>query len=276
MALLWHLGTNYQACMTENISDDHFINYVLHLADNALVLGHRNSEWTGHGPILEQDIALSNISLDLIGQARNLYQYAAVLINKVNEDSPPQLATEDTLAYRRNADEYRNCLLVEQENGDWGNTMTRQFLFSNYQFFLFKQLQLMKDEQLNAIAEKSLKEITYHLRWSSEWVIRLGDGTAESRKRMQVALNNLWKFTEELFMPSVYESNVLQAAGISPENIKLPWTDNVSKVLQEATLTIPQETAMLSGGKDGKHGHVLTELLNEMQYLQRTYPGATW
>ena len=261
--------------MTENISADHFINYVLHLADNALVLGHRNSEWTGHGPILEQDIALSNISLDLIGQARNLYQYAAVLINQVNGNAQ-QSATEDTLAYLRSADEYRNCLLVEQENGDWGNTMTRQFLFSNYQFFLFKQLQLMKDEQLNAIAEKSLKEITYHLRWSSEWMIRLGDGTAESRKRMQDAVNNLWKFTEELFIPSDYESDVLQAAGISAGKIKLSWTDNVSKVLQEATLTIPHQTAMLSGGKDGKHGPVLAELLNEMQYLQRTYPGATW
>ena len=270
-----HLTPNYKACMSENISYDHFIKYVLHLADNALVLGHRNSEWTGHGPILEQDIALSNIALDLIGQARNLYQYAAVLLNKVNEDSS-QPATEDTLAYLRNADEYRNCLLVEQENGDWGNTMTRQFLFSNYQFFLFKQLQLIKDEQLNAIAEKSLKEITYHLRWSSEWMIRLGDGTAQSRKRMQEAVNNLWKFTEELFTPSVYESYVLQAAGISPERIKLSWAENVSKVLQEATLTIPQETAMLSGGKDGKHGPVLNDLLNEMQYLQRTYPGATW
>src|SRR5687768_682951 len=166
--------------MTEKISDNHFINYILHLADNALVLGHRNSEWTGHGPILEQDIALSNISLDLIGQARNLYQYAAVLINKMNGESTER-ASEDTLAYLRNADEYRNCLLVEQENGDWGKTITRQFLFSNYQFFLFKQLLVMKDEQLSAIAEKSLKEITYHLRWSSEWMIRLGDGTADSK-----------------------------------------------------------------------------------------------
>jgi ring-1,2-phenylacetyl-CoA epoxidase subunit PaaC len=261
--------------MTKQISNSHFINYILHLADNALVLGHRNSEWTGHGPILEQDIALSNISLDLIGQARNLYQYAAVLINKLNDHSTESV-TEDTLAYLRDADEYRNCLLVEQENGDWGKTITRQFLFSNYQFFLFKQLRLIDDEQVNAIAEKSLKEITYHLRWSSEWMIRLGDGTHESNRRMQDAINNLWIYTEELFIPSAYEAAVLQAAGISLEEIKRSWMENVVKVIQEATLMIPKQTTTAVGGKDGKHSPALTALLNEMQHLQRTYPGANW
>ena len=261
--------------MTEQISDSHFINYILHLADNALVLGHRNSEWTGHGPILEQDIALSNIALDLIGQARNLYQYAAVLINKMNDD-PSNAVTEDTLAYLRDADEYRNCLLVEQENGDWGKTITRQFLFSNYQFFLFKQLRLTTDEQLTAIAEKSLKEITYHLRWSSEWMIRLGDGTGESNRRMQDAINNLWMYTEELFIPAAYEADVLQAAAMSRDEIKRSWMENVMKVMEEATLTIPQQMTTATGGKDGKHSPALTDLLKEMQYLQRTYPGATW
>src|SRR5688572_31695682 len=154
--------------------------YILHLADNALILGHRNSEWTGHGPILEQDIALSNIALDLIGQARNLYQYAA--------DLKGDGATEDSLAYLRAAEEYKNCLLTEQENGDWGKTILRQFLFSAYQYPLYQQLISNDDKRLAAIAEKSLKEVTYHLRWSSEWVIRLGRGTEESNKRMNNAI----------------------------------------------------------------------------------------
>src|SRR2546430_7852708 len=162
--------------------------YVLHLADDALILGHRNSEWCGHGPVLEQDIAITNISLDLIGQARNFYQYAAQL----KSDG----SSEDSLAYLRDAHEFKNCLLAEQPNGDWAATILRQFFFSAYQFYLYQQLQnipdIYRDQQLAAIAEKSLKEVTYHLRWSSEWVIRLGDGTDESRKRMINAIDELW------------------------------------------------------------------------------------
>src|SRR6476659_4924304 len=166
--------------------------FLLHLADNALVLGHRNSEWTGHGPILEQDIAISNIALDLIGQARNFYQYAAQLSGKSE-------VTEDTFAYLRDAWDFKNCLLVEQTNGDWAKTILRQFFFSTYQYYFYQQLEQSSDTQLSAIAEKSLKEVTYHLKWSAEWVIRLGDGTEESNKRMVFALDELWKFTEELF-----------------------------------------------------------------------------
>src|SRR5579863_2875602 len=173
------------------------IDYTLHLGDNALVLGHRNSEWTGHGPILEQDIALSNIALDLIGQARYLYQYAARMIGSDT--------TEDELAYGRDSWDFRNCLLVEQDNGDWGKTVLRQFLFSAWQYYFYERMQQGQDRELAAIALKSLKEVTYHLRWSSEWVIRLGDGTEESHARMERALDQLWKFTGELFMPAAYE-----------------------------------------------------------------------
>jgi ring-1,2-phenylacetyl-CoA epoxidase subunit PaaC len=196
------------------------IDYTLHLADNALILGHRNSEWTGHGPILEQDIALSNIALDLIGQARNFYQYAALLINK----GGAKQVTEDTLAYRRDAWDFRNCLLVEQTNGDWAKTILRQFFFSAWQFDAYSRLQHSQDTQLAAIAEKSLKEVTYHLRWSSEWVIRLGDGTTESHDRMEKAVQQLWKFTGELFLPAGYELS-LTTGGIAVDlpAIRTAW-----------------------------------------------------
>ncbi len=168
--------------------------YTLQLADNALILGHRNSEWCGHGPVLEQDIAITNISLDLIGQARNFYQYAALI--KGDE------ATEDSLAYFRDSQEFKNILLVEQPRGDWAQTILRQFFFSAFQKLLFEQLRESKDDQLAAIAVKALKEINYHLRWSSEWVIRLGDGTQESHDRMVKAIDVLWNYTNEMFLPA--------------------------------------------------------------------------
>src|SRR5580692_11742601 len=194
--------------------------YIIHQADNALILGHRNSEWTGHGPILEQDIALSNISLDLIGQARNLYQYTAGVINveggewQVMNGDGAGLVTEDILAYTRDAWDFRNCLLVEQSNGDWGKTVLRQFFFSAWQLFFYEQLKRSRDSELAAIAEKSHKEVIYHLRWSSEWVIRLGDGTAESHSRMEKAMDELWQYTGELFSPADYERK-LSPAGIA-------------------------------------------------------------
>src|SRR5258706_1620897 len=183
-----------------NQSTNQLINYVLSLADNPLILGHRNSEWCGHGPVLEQDIAITNISLDLIGQARNFYQYAAHIINESQQTqgskAPPLEgfgeATEDTLAYLRNANEFKNCLLMELPKGDWALTILRQFFFSAWQFYLYRQLQNSKDQQLAAIAVKSLKEVTYHLRWSSEWVIRLGDVTDESHTRITDAVGELW------------------------------------------------------------------------------------
>lgn len=251
------------------MKQDDLINYVLHLADNSLVLGHRNSEWTGHGPILEQDIAISNIALDLIGQARNFYQYAAEL----RADG----STEDSLAYLRDALDYKNCLLAELEKGDWARTTLRQFFFSTYQFFLYKQLQNSTDTTLAAIAEKSLKEVTYHVRWSGEWVVRLGDGTEESHRRAEEALALLWPFTGELITSSAYESS-LAAENISVDvaSLKNDWTDHVRNVLDEATLPIPEVNWMQSGGKEGRHTEHLGYLLAEMQYLQRAYPGCEW
>ena len=217
------------------------INYTLHLADNALILGQRNTEWCGHGPILEQDIAITNISLDLVGQARSFYQYAAQL----KADG----STEDMLAYFRTERDFKNCLLVEQPNGDWAQTILRQFLFSSYQYFLYQELQKNSDETLAAIAEKSLKEVSYHLRWSSEWVIRLGDGTDESHSRILKAIDELWRYTGELFIPVAYEKE----AGIDVSLLKNDWSEKVKAVLTEATLPVPENIFMQTGGKTGTH-----------------------
>jgi ring-1,2-phenylacetyl-CoA epoxidase subunit PaaC len=248
--------------------NDYLINYILHLADHALILCHRNSEWCGHGPVLEQDIAITNISLDLIGQARNFYQYAAALINKENGTVNP--ATEDTLAYLRDNREFRNCLLVEQANGDWAQTILRQFIFSAYQDLLYSELQNGPDEQLAAIANKSLKEVAYHLRWSSEWVIRLGDGTKESHKRMMNAIDALWMYTGELFIPADYELFADVAA------LKPAWGEKVKEVFEEAKLSYPARTFNQTGGKDGRHSEQLGFILAELQFLQRAYPGCEW
>ena len=255
-------------------------NYILHLADNSLILGQQNSAWTGHGPILEQDIALSNISLDLIGQARYLYQHAANLLNEADEK---KVHTEDSLAYFRTDREYKNLLIVEQDNGDWGKTVLRQFLYSSFQNCQYRKLLDSSDAQLKAIAEKSLKEIAYHLRWSSEWVIRLGDGTEESHARMNLALADLWRFTGEFFIPSSYEDNLsLFFPCYDPQSLKEEWEDYIIKVLDEATLytaankKMMEETFMLKGGKEGKHTEKLGYILAEMQYLQRTYPETEW
>ena len=252
------------------------IDYTLHLADNALILGHRNSEWCGHGPVLEQDIAITNISLDLIGQSRNFYQYAAKLINQSN-NNPIDIATEDSLAYLRENQEFKNCLLVEQPNGDWAKTILRQFLFSAYQYYLFQKLQNSKDKQLAAIAEKSLKEVIYHLRWSSEWVIRLGDGTKESHGRILSATEELWRYTGELFEAASYE---LQAAsegiGIDIVFLKSKWKEKVTEIFNEANLPYPDKSFQQMGGKEGNHTEHLGYILKDLQFLQRTYPGCEW
>lgn len=247
------------------------INYILHLGDNTLILSQRNSEWCGHGPVLEQDIAITNISLDLIGQARSFYQYAATLQGNG--------ATEDSLAYLRDERSFKNCLLTELPNGDWGQTILRQFFFSVFQYLLYEQLQQSKDTTLAAIAEKSLKEVTYHLRWSSEWVIRLGDGTEESQQRMVKALEELWSYTGEFFIPADYETAAAsEGIGIDVATLKQPWLNRVQEILQEATLPSPsgEGTWMHTGGKSGQHTEHLGYILAEMQYMQRAYPGAEW
>ena len=257
------------------MNSNYLIDYTSHLADNALILGHRNSEWCGHGPVLEQDIAITNLALDLIGQARNFYQYAAHLINESSQGK--KQVSEDTLAYLRDRHEFKNCLLAEQPNGDWAKTILRQFLLSVYQYFLYEKLQESRDPQLAAIAEKSLKEVTYHLRWSSEWIIRLGDGTEESHQRMLNAIDELWQYTSELFEPALYEQRAAEEGlGIDPSSLKLKWEEKVKEVFIEATLRYPDEISVRKGGKNGDHTEHLSNILADLQFMQRAYPNSEW
>jgi ring-1,2-phenylacetyl-CoA epoxidase subunit PaaC len=266
-------------------SSQHLIDFILSQADATLILSQRNSEWCGHGPILEQDIAITNISLDLLGQSRNFYQYAAQLINSsqnLKEIKVPPLegfreADENKLAYLRKEREFKNLLLVEQQNGDWAQTILRQYLFSQFQYLLFQQLQnsnpdSYRDEQVVAIVTKALKEIAYHVRWSSEWVIRLGDGTEESHQRIVKAIDELWRYTGEMFMPAEYEKET----GVDFELLKEEWNKKVTSIFEEATLSIPEKIFMQSGGKTGTHTEHLGYILAELQYMQRAYPNSEW
>lgn len=262
--------------------------FLLHLADTNLILAQRNGEWCGHGPILEQDIAITNITLDLLGQARNFYQYAALLINEASDNLPGFNAsslmkragdevTEDSLAYLRTEREFKNLLLAEQPNGDWGQTILRQFLFSQFQFLLYQQLQQSNDEQLAAIAAKAIKEVTYHVRWSSEWVIRLGDSTQESHARMLKAIDELWRYTGEMFQAVDYEIQATgEGMGADVSLLKNAWLAKVGEVFQEATLPLPENVFMQTGGKEGTHTEHLGYILAELQYMQRAYPNAWW
>jgi ring-1,2-phenylacetyl-CoA epoxidase subunit PaaC len=251
--------------------------YIIHQADNALILGHRNSEWTGHGPILEQDIALSNIALDLIGQARNFYQLAA---SRINELEPGNKITEDDLAYLRDGNEFKNFILAEQPNGDWAKTILRQFYFSSFQLLLYRELLSSQYPALAAICEKSIKETRYHVKWSSEWVIRLGDGTAESHTRMINAQKDLNPYIAELFIPVDFDYEAeTSGAGILPGEFKDEWYEQVNKILESATLpgvSGGKKTMQILSGKNGVHSEHLGFLLAEMQVLQRAYPGCTW
>jgi ring-1,2-phenylacetyl-CoA epoxidase subunit PaaC len=272
------------------MSTNRFI-YTLHLADNALILAQRNAEWTGHGPVLEQDIAITNISLDLLGQARNFYQYAASQYNNFSDEEKkavdkyiPKIwkeykreLQEDDLAFLRDEHQYLNLLITELPRGDWAQTVLRQFLFSAFQFYLYQQLQNNNDLQLAAIAEKSIKEVTYHLRWSSEWIIRLAGGTEESNQRIIKALDDQWMFTGEMLDPASYEL-------IDVSSLKDEWLKKVETIFAEATVSPfytsggegPGARWMQSGGKEGKHTEHLGYLLAEMQYLQRAYPNSVW
>lgn len=250
-------------------SQEAHFQYILRIADNAMILGQRLSEWCGHGPILEQDIALTNFSLDYIGQSRNLYTYAGQLEG--------QGKTEDDLAFLRNEHEFYNVLLVEQPNGHWGTTITRQFLFDVFNYLFHRELCESSDGQLAAIAAKSLKEISYHLKFSSEWMIRLGDGTEESHNKMQEALDDLWMYTGELFeMDDIDREMLKMDIGVDLNKIKPLYHQKVSQILNEATLTQPEIPWMQSGGKQGRHTENLGHLLAEMQYIQRAYPGLDW
>lgn len=250
---------------------NHLVDYTLHLADNSLIMGHRLSEWTGHGPSLEQDIAITNIALDLIGQARNFYQYAATLV----ESTDGEIVSEDTLAYLRDGHEFKNLLLTELPNGHWGTSILKIFFFSSWQYYVYQKLVYSTDKQIAAIAEKSLKEVTYHVRWSSEWVIRLGDGTVESHEKIQEALDDLWSYIGEMFEPVEYEMG--NNAGFEVQSLKEDWLKKVFEILKTATLQMPDVSAwMQSGGKMGIHTEHLGYILTEMQFLQRAYPGCEW
>jgi len=259
---------------TNNTKTD-LADYTLFLADSSLIMGHRLSEWTGHGPMLEQDIAISNIALDHIGQARNFYQYAAK-IKSENPDKEKNI-TEDDLAYLRDAKEFKNLLINELPNGDWAKTVGKIFLFSTWQFYFYQQLIHATDNQLSAIAEKSLKEVTYHVKWSSEWIIRLGDGTDESKRRMENAIEDLWPYTGEMFMPVDFEVNEIKRLTIDVNSIREDWMNKIKKVFNEAMIAIPPEKVwMQTGGKLGIHTEHLGYILAEMQFLQRAYPGLEW
>ena len=241
--------------------------YLLHLADNALILGQRMGEWCGHGPVLEQDIAMTNIALDLIGQARLTYQHIASSLG----------GDEDEIAFLRKEQEYFNLLLVEQKNGNFAETIARQFFFDAFNFYNYHQLTSSNDEHLAAIAVKSLKEVKYHLRYSSEWVVRLGDGTEESHHKMQEAVDRLWMFTGEMFEPSSYEIALRDTGFISDvTKIKSNWMEKVEQVLAKATLTKPEDSWMQTGGKEGNHSENMGFILSELQYMQHAYPGLKW
>lgn len=243
--------------------------YTLRIADDTLILGHRLSEWCGHGPILEEDIALTNLSLDLIGQATELYQYAAQVEGKGK--------TEDDLAFLRIEREYKNVLLVEQTNGDFGKTIVRQFLFDHFQKLLFERLIDSKETQLAAIAEKSLKEVLYHVKHSSEWVIRLGDGTEESHNRVQDSVYDLSRFIEELFYQDEVDALLIkEGIAVDVAVFKADYYSAIEKVLSEATLSLPEKRWQLDGGRKGIHSEHLGFLLAELQYMQRAYPNMEW
>jgi len=247
------------------MKNENLINGVLHIADTALILGQRNAAWCAHGPILEQDIAITNITLDLIGQARNFYQYAALLINEAENKNE----TEDSLAFLRNERDFKNLLICELPNGDWAQTILRQFFFSTFQQLMYQEMIKSSDSQIAAIAAKSIKETNYHVKWSSEWVIRLGDGTDESNQRMKNAIEYLWQYTGEFFIAAEYE--IIDVAALKNE-----WLEKVKSVFDEATLAMPENTFMQTGGKTGVHTEHLGFILPEMQSLQRNFPGAEW
>ncbi|MCB5175884.1 1,2-phenylacetyl-CoA epoxidase subunit PaaC [Microvirga lenta] len=243
--------------------------YLLRLGDNALILGHRLSEWCGHAPALEEDLALSNVALDLIGQTQLWLNLAGEVEGKGRD--------ANNLAYLRDARDFRNVLLVEQPNGDFAVTMARQFYFDAWHYLLLRELMNSTDGRVAEIAAKGLKEVTYHLERSREWVVRLGDGTEESHERMQAALDDLWMFTGELFEADEVDQEMVRR-GVGPDlgALREPWLGLMRATAEEATLTLPQPGWAQRGGKRGIHSEHLGYILADLQFLQRAYPNATW
>jgi len=243
--------------------------YLLQLGDNDLILGQRLAALCGHGPALEEDIAMTNVALDLIGQSRFWLSYAAEL--KGGD------ADEDTLAFLRDAPEFRNTLLVEQPNGDYAQTIVRQCFFDVWHFFLLRALSTSTDERIAGIAAKSIKEVQYHVERSGDWIVRLGDGTEESHRRTQAAVDTLWRFSGELFRSTPAEAALIESGvAVDVSTLYAPWREHMQALFDEATLTLPGDQPMQEGGKRGQHSEHLGFLLAEMQVLQRTYPGAQW
>ncbi len=246
-----------------------FAEWLCRMGDNCLILGHRISEWCGHAPVLEEDIALANTALDLIGQTRLWLDLAGEVEGKGR--------SADTLAYLRDAAQFRNVLLVERPNGDFGHTLMRQFLFDAWHIEMLRALQSSADPRVAGIAAKAAKEVAYHLERSADLVIRLGDGTEESRARMQTALDRLWPYTGELFMGDAVDQAMAEA-GIAPDpaSLRAAWDSTVAEVMATATLVRPGGTFQHRGGKQGRHTEALGYILADMQFLQRAYPGAVW
>ncbi|HEX8569156.1 MAG TPA: 1,2-phenylacetyl-CoA epoxidase subunit PaaC [Caulobacteraceae bacterium] len=249
--------------------DAHLFEYALRLGDDSLVLGQRLGEWCGHGPMLEVDLTLANVALDLIGQATHFLDYAGQ-VEGAGRDG-------DRLAFHRDVYDFRNCLLVEQPNGDFAQTMARQFLFSNQQVLFLERLSGSGDATLAGVAAKAVKEVAYHAQVSSEWVIRLGDGTDESRARMAAGLEWMWRFVDELFETDAVDEAVVAAGiGVDKAALRPEFDARVGAVLADAGLETPPARRPVLGGRTGRHSEHLGHLLSQMQFLQRAYPGATW
>ncbi len=251
------------------MTDSNYYTYLLRLADDSLILGQRLSEWCGHGPVLEEDIALSNIALDYVGQATNLYKQLSST-DSLGRD-------EDAIALTRQESEYTNLLLLELPNGDYAQTIARQYFYSSFYLLFLEQLKLSSDAFLAGFAEKSIKEVKYHMQHATDWMLRLGDGTAESHQRMQHAVNALWPYLGELFLnDALDESSVSEGWGVNRAALKSSWMDRLQSLFGEARLEIPTESWHHKGGRSGRHTEHMGFLLAEMQYLQRAYPGAKW
>jgi len=252
--------------MTEK---ENLIHFLYRLGDNALIYGQRLAEWCSHGPTLEEDVALTNISLDNFGQTRTIFSHIAELENNGK--------TEDDYAYRRNERQFFNALIVERPNGHFGDTIARGFLFDAFQLHFYQELSKSCNEFLAGLAAKSLKEVQYHVRHSGEWVVRLGDGTEESKEKIQQSINEMWEYTGDMFTTND-SINKLTEDGIAPDYsvIMDKWTKTVEEVLYRATLKKPEECYMQKGSLSGLHSEFLGHLLGDMQYLQRAYPDAKW
>lgn len=253
--------------------DAALLDYLLRLADNGLVLAQRLSEWVGKGPVLEEDIATTNVGLDLIGQARLWFGYASEV--EARGGGPGR--TEDEFAYLRDAHQFRNLLLVEQPNGSYADTIARQFLFDHWHLLLLRSLARSSDARVAEIAAKAVKEVAYHVERSRDWVVRMGDGTDESHRRIQASLDELWTYAGEMFVPDAAELALIDAAiAADVRSLEAPWNAIIDAVLVEATLSRPADAFVRKGGKQGVHTEHLGRLLAEMQFLQRAYPGAQW